>query len=121
MNLFIKTTKDQIGRRLDALVMRLSEIRRLAFWKLHLWSGRKEGDLMSRWVLCLWCVARPVTIIEMLAARCINPASDIVKIGSMQFTLHLFRMLDTSPTPGPWFRVIRREDGALTLEQKFDA
>lgn len=106
--------------RLDVIVKFLSDLRRNILWKLHLISGRREGEVVCWWVRVIWCIARPVTMLEMLSARVINPVNCTVKIGNMRFTMELFRMFDTSPTPGPWFRIVKREDGVITIEQQHE-
>jgi len=117
----LKNLTGQGQSAVERFVKRSSEFRRNIFWKLHLLSGRREGEVTCRWVRILWCIARPITMVEMLAARVINPMSCIVKIGNMRFTMEVFRMFDTSPTPGPWFRIIKRADGVITVEQRHDA
>ena len=99
-------------------MLRWIYLRRKIFWQLHLLSGRQEGEVRCWWVLLLWCIARPVTMLEMLAAKVVNPVSGVVNIGGMRFSMELFRMFDTSPAPGPWFRIIKREDGIITVEQR---
>lgn len=118
-----KEVKANANRRpLKKLVRLLDERRRRIFWRLHLLSGRTEGEVSCWWVLTLWCMARPVTLIEMLGARVWSPMSPFtVQISGMRFTMELFRMMDTSPEPGPWIRIVKREDGYLTVEQRREA
>ena len=97
------------------------ETRRAVLWQAHTLSGRKEWDRMAWWVTALWCLLRPISVVELLAARVINPmAPNCYRIGGMRFTHLFFHALCNAPEPTPWFRIIKREDGLITIERKAD-
>ena len=45
---------------------------------------------------------------------------DIYVIDGMRFTEELLRLWSESDVPSAWIRIIKREDGAITFENRID-
>jgi hypothetical protein len=52
-----------------------------------------------------------------LAAGAYDPTADTITIYGVKYAMELFKHLGIGPV-GRWLRVIKREDGVITLEQK---
>jgi hypothetical protein len=80
-------------------------------------SKTPEGCYMPWWVRWAFFILMPGTMLSMMAANVYNPMNDVFTIFGHRFSGELFRRLAIDPTPGPWIRVIKRENGLIIVEE----
>jgi hypothetical protein len=49
-----------------------------------------------------------------------DPVDDVLTIEGIRYSGDLFRYFALETPPGRWIRILKREDGRITLEQKVD-
>jgi hypothetical protein len=96
--------------------MSFPELRNRLVRALHRLSGRELGQVMAWWVRLIWCLLRPVTVIELLAAKVYDPSSGVYTLNGCKFTEDFFLAAWSGAYPSHWFRTVKRPDGSLALE-----
>ena len=85
--------------------------------RMKRWKGIGEAVVPPRWYIVLRCVLLPSTIPLILGAHFYDPIRDIYTIHGYKFTGAVFDALIFDKTPGPWVRVVKRDNKVITIEQ----
>lgn len=83
-------------------------------------AGIQAGDILPTWARILLCVLMPSYITACLAAKVYDFRTDTYYLDGVRIAREAFTCLGRTPLPSQWFRVIKRENGVITLETRHE-
>ena len=96
-------------------------LREWLFYRLCLRAGRTEGSVVPRWLHPVWFAADPMCFVRRwFGCNHHVPNYDLYLIEGEKYSGFFFRQMRRCPLPGPWIRMVRREDGVIEWEIQKD-
>ena len=90
------------------------------FYRAWIASGKyEEGGVVPRWLYPLWFLAEPMRFVRSwLGCDHRVPNRDRWRFEGVELSGIFFSAMKGSTVPGPWMRIVRRDDGLVTWEEQ---
>ena len=96
-------------------------LREWLFYRLFLRAGRTEGSIVPRWLYPIWFAADPMRFVRRwFGCNHYVPNCDMYLIEGERYAGIFFAMMHGRSLPGPWMRMVHRENGVVGWEEKRD-